>query len=478
MKKKTRFVIWTLAWLTSAVATAFSAELQINSLSAYDGRSNIVFQASGNVVINGGLLSLPVLPPGVENGRLEIQSGRNIIVASGTSIAAGPGWSVYFAARNAIVLESGSKIEADAGKVTLEASSVNLDGVIQADSIGTASGLIAIHANMAINLGTDSIISAQGDGQGISAGGSVIIKSDASFSDQTGSTIDIAGGRQGGEGGKAEISAPQISAINSTVNGQALDGFAGGVATIDPANVYLTANGAAKNGYTSIAFSAFSGTTINVMADQNIEIGGLWALASAASPASLTLIAGNNIAVDNNAGISAGNNWSVNLTAGIALPQGSTPTSGNDGIYLNGTAYLQTFDGSINLSASNEVVVGSGAIRTIGGGNIGVTTTYGNINSGTSVSGYNYYALGTGTAAKPYNTTFQFSGSGTGQTINYNQSNLGGIATAAGGNVTLNAGGNVISFPATTVAAGDPGIGAFGPEAGNVSITAGGSVYG
>ncbi len=171
-------------------------------------------------------------------------------------------------------------------------------------------------------------------------------------------------------------------------------------------------------------------------------------------------------------------NWGVDLTAGTALPHGSTPASGNDGIYLNGTAYLQTFKGDINLSAANEVIVGSGAIRTIGGGNIDITTAYGNINSGTSVSGFNYYALGTGTAAKPYYTPFQFNGSGTGQTINYNQSNLGGIATAAGGNVTLNAGGNVISFPTTTVAAGDPGIGAFGSKLGNVSITAGGSVYG
>jgi hypothetical protein len=478
MKKRPRFVIWTLAWLTFAVATAFSSDLQINSLSAYDGQSNIVFQATGNVVINGGLLTPPVLPPGVANGRLEIQSGRNIIVASGTSIVAGPGWSVYFTSRNAIVLESGSKIEADAGKVTLEASSVNQDGVIQADSIGTASGLIAIQASTSIKLGADSTISAQGDGQGISAGGTVVIKSDASFSDQAGSTIDIAGGGQGGNGGKAEISAPQIGAINSTVNGQALDGFAGGEVTIDPANVYLTANGAAKNGYTSIAFSSFSGTSISVTADQNIEIGGLWTLANSSSSALLTLIAGNNISFDNSAGISAGAKWGVDLTAGTALPQGSTPTSGNDGIYLNGTAYLQTFDGSINLSASNEVIVGSGAIRTIGGGSIGVTTTYGNINSGTSVAGYNYYALGTGTVAKPYYTPFQFSGSGAGQTINYNQSNLGGIATAAGGNVTLNAGSNVLSFPATTVAAGDAGIGAFGPEAGNVSITAGGNVYG
>ena len=44
--------------------------------------------------------------------------------------------------------------------------------------------------------------------------------------------------------------------------------------------------------------------------------------------------------------------------------------------------------------------------------------------------------------------------------------------------MTINAGGDVISFPTTTVAAGDPGTGAFGSAPGNVTITAGGSVYG
>ncbi len=65
---------------------------------------------------------------------------------------------------------------------------------------------------------------------------------------------------------------------------------------------------------------------------------------------------------------------------------------------------------------------------------------------------------------------------------------MSGIGTAAGGNVTINAGGNVISFPTTTVPSGtlssqigeepDPGTGAFGSQPGNVTITAGGSVYG
>ncbi len=73
------------------------------------------------------------------------------------------------------------------------------------------------------------------------------------------------------------------------MSGQAINGFADGVVTIDPANVYLTANGAAKTGESSIAFNSFSGASINVTADQNIEIGGLWTLAGSTSFALLTI---------------------------------------------------------------------------------------------------------------------------------------------------------------------------------------------
>ena len=59
---------------------------------------------------------------------------------------------------------------------------------------------------------------------------------------------------------------------------------------------------------------------------------------------------------------------------------------------------------------------------------------------------------------------------------------LGGISTAAGGNVTITAGGNVTSFlPVQSdynSAQYDGGTGAFGSQPGNVTITAGGNVSG
>lgn len=206
------------------------------------------------------------------------------------------------------------------------------------------------------------------------------------------------------------------------------------------------------------SFSSYAGqTNILLQASGNITFtGGSLSLPDLPSAGQLVVQAGNNITVEDGSGIIAGTNWTVSMVAGTAF-SGTTPSPGNDGIYLNGSAYLQAQNGDISLLATNEIVVGTGAIRTLAGGNIDVTTEYGNVNSGMSTVGYDYLTTA------PYYTP---------------DSNLGGIGTAAGGNVTINAGGDVISFPATTVAAGDPGSGAFGPEPGNVTINVGGNIYG
>ncbi|HKW31248.1 MAG TPA: hypothetical protein VJT54_18130, partial [Verrucomicrobiae bacterium] len=335
-------------------------------------------------------------------------------------------------------------------------------GLIQANSARNINGTIELVAGDTVNLGAHSVISARGDTQGTSPGGSVTIKSDNSFSDQAGSTINVSGGAQGGNGGRVEISAPQMGDINTGVSGQAVDGFSGGILTIDPANIWLASadtDPAAPSDYSIVNVNSFSGLSqINLQADNNISLNIFWALADQTVAASLGLSAGNDITLNDGSGIQAGQNWSLNMTAGTQATSKSQVASGNDGIYLNGSAYLQTANGDINLYAANEVIVNGGAIRTVGGGNIDVTTEFGNVNSGINTAGYDY------SPTAPYYRP---------------DLNLGGISTAAGGNVTITAGGDINSISATTVAAGDPGTGAFSPTApGNVTITAGGSVYG
>ncbi len=216
--------------------------------------------------------------------------------------------------------------------------------------------------------------------------------------------------------------------------------------------------------------STMNGGSIDVTAQYNIELQTAWTLADSTKPATLNLSAGNNIVLDNGTAIQAGQNWTVNLTAGTGLASGTLPAPDvrNDGIYLDGDAYIYTY-GNINLLAANEVIVNGGdygGVTTYGGGNIAVTAQYGNVNTGDNVYGYDF-----GQAAAPY------------YSVDYD---LGGISTAAGGNVTIKAGGNVISF--LPIQTGNPqdylnaqydgGSGAFGPQLGNVTINAGGNVYG
>ncbi len=91
-----------------------------------------------------------------------------------------------------------------------------------------------------------------------------------------------------------------------------------------------------------------------------------------------------------------------------------------------------------------------------------MTALYGDVNSGGNFYGYLF-----GQHNAPY----------------YRVSpDVGGISTAAGGNVTITAGGNVTSYLPVqndyNEGAYDGGSGAFGPEPGNVTITAGGNVSG
>ena len=180
----------------------------------------------------------------------------------------------------------------------------------------------------------------------------------------------------------------------------------------------------------------------------------------------------------------AGNHWSVSLSAGLQYLT-ARPASGTGGIYLNGSSFIQTQNGDINLWAAGDVIVnpgpayptldpagldpGNNGIRTLAGGNISVTALFGNVNTGGNINGYTFNT--TTTTTSPYYTVSTTS-----------TAPLGGISTAAGGNVTITAGGNVASYlPVENNyinAQYDAGSGAFGPEPGNVTVTAGGNVSG
>jgi filamentous hemagglutinin family protein len=437
---------------------------------------------------NHGTISAP-------EGNIGLYAGQEVLVSDRPD---GRGLSARVTLPSGSIDNSG-KLIADAGTIALNAQVVNQGGLIEANSVRDVNGTIELVASDSVNLGSSSVITAKGDSQGVSAGGSVTIKSDAGFSDKAGSTIDVAGGAQGGNGGQVEISASRMSSIDSTISGHAAQGFTSGKLFIDPANILLADFGDNAPGSGTVnpgdppsagspdtltlnvnslnnLISQNALSQINLQATKNIEVSTLWTLPDSQDPkASLTLRAGNKITIDDASAIDAGKNWTINMFAGPQNPS-SRPAAGTAGIYVNGTGYIQTQNGNINLWAANEVIVASGppdlvlnnGIRTLGGGSINVTTVFGSVNSGSNPLGFEYQL------DAPYYTVST--------PASLLALTLGGISTAAGGDVTINSGKDVFSFlPVSSsgqYAAADGGSGAFGPEPGNVTITAAGSVYG
>jgi filamentous hemagglutinin family protein len=471
--------------LAGAGAWSFNAPPPAASIINY-GQINLSRGGSAFLIAhdieNRGAITAP-------EGNIGLYAGKQVLISDRPN---GGGLSAKVTLPDGSVDNSG-RLVADAGTIAMHAQVVNQGGLIQANSVREVNGTIELVASDAVNLGSHSVIQAKGDAQGASAGGSVVIKSDGSFVDQPGSTINVAGGPQGGNGGQVELSASRMNSIQTTFTGRAIEGFTSGQLFIDPANILLTDHGdsAPSSGTVNPADPPSAGSPdtltlnvntfnnlisqnalsqINLQATKDIELNTLWNLPDSQDPnASLTLQAGRNITLDDAAGVAAGKNWSVNMLAG---PQNlsAKPSAGTDGIYLNGSAFIQAQNGNIKLWAGNEVIVnqgntgdvGNNGIRTLAGGSISVTTLYGDVNAGANSQGYSQFRT-----RAPYNPVSPL---------------LGGISTAAGGDVTISAGGNVISFlppsGSGSDSSGDAGSGAFGPEPGNVTITAGGSVFG
>lgn len=413
-------------------------------------------------------------------GDIGLYAGKEVLLSSRPD---GRGLSAEVTLPEGSVNNSG-QIVADAGTIAIHAQVVNEGGLVQANSVRDVNGAIELVASDAVNLGPSSVISAKGDSQGTSAGGNITIKSSGTYSDQPGALIDISGGAQGGNGGQVEISAPQMSALEANIDGQAAPGFLDAKLSLDPLNIVLSSSGSTApasgnvgssdppgSGTLTLNVNSFAATLsqISLQAVNNIEVSTVWNLPDSTDPnAKLTLEAGNNITLDPYSAIAAGKNWSINLIAGTQLTSAAGRTAGNDGIYLKGSSYVQSQNGNIAATAGSDVIIdptSSGpttisGIRTLGGGSIDVTATFGDVNTGANPQGFTFRPAG------PYYSVSQ---------------TLGGISTAAGGDVTITAAGNITSFlPYGTGinAIGDAGSGAFGPEPGDVFVTAGGSIFG
>lgn len=418
----------------------------------------------GDHIANHGSISAP-------GGSVHLEAGSSVLLSQRPD---GLGLS------SAVRLPAGSidntgRVTADAGSIALHAAVVNQSGLLQADSIRERNGIIEVGAADTLTLGATSEISVRGDASAFSRGGQATLKAERRLEDAVGSRIDLRGGGAGGDGGSVELSAPELPAVRSRIDGSVQAGNRGGSLFIDPQDIVLGYAGSGSVGSGSVAFgegpgtlqldvnSAFVGLSrIRLQATRNIQLlaNTAWDLNAStgiSTPGSLLeLEAGNNISLANGSRIIAGEGWSVSLSAGrdFALPGGVRSGVGN--ITLTGSSVLESQAGSLSLVAGNQVTVGSGAIRTTGGGDISVQAVAGSINTGTRNQG------------------FQFRPDGY-----FVEPELGGISTAAGGHVSLQAGQDVISLlPLAGGLQTDAGSGAFGPQRADVTVRAGRDVQG
>ena len=402
-------------------------------------------------------------------------------------------------------------IVADGGTIAMNARVVNQNGLIQANSVRNVNGTIELVASDRLNLGANSHITAHGDNSAAdssglarqseaSAGGAVTLQSGNEFSDNVGSRIDVSGGSQGGNGGTVEISAFNISSLNSAIDARAQAGWRAGTLLLDPDYITLDASGSgsAGNGVVPVgsspggtldlnvggAFANLAVSQITLQAKYDITLAGgtSWNLSQSIGAnfggvpgGQLTLEAGRNIIFQDGSLLSDANNWSVTLQAGYdfalnAVQPGLGSIYLNGGAGLGGSGSIQTAAGSISLQAGQDITVGSGYVITTGGGSINARALAGNIDTGTDAQGYHFV-----NNASSLGAAYDLNG-GTTTGIH-----LGGISTAAGGDVTLFAGGNVTSYLPGAGDRGDAltaGSGAYGSQPGNVTIVAGGNVTG
>lgn len=428
------------------------------------GQGHSLFLIAENIANYGGLSA-----PG---GSVALTAGQNVLVSEspdGRSLSA------------QVQLPQGSvdnfgNITANAGQIALRARVVNEDGIIQADSVQNQNGTIILAASDQLTLGANSEISANGDSSSSgSAGGIITLQSGNNFSDSVGSRILATGGLQGGNGGSIEASARNVRSLNSTMDADAQSGWSAGTFFLDPVNIILgtsTAGGAIN---VNTAFAGFSSILLQASGNITLNPGTAWNLSTSTGKTSgqLILEAGGDITFGSNSKILDANNsnWSVTLEAGYNSAN-NTIQAGTGYIFLNngtesspngtGNGTIQLYGGSINLWAGKSILVGSGSVYTTGGGSIFADALSGDINAGTFNGGSK---IGSATSDYVFHPT------------SYNPNTvLGGISTAAGGNVTLVAGNNIISVP--TVPSGQwPGAsGAYG--AGNVTLVAGNQITG
>ncbi len=289
------------------------------------------------------------------------------------------------------------------------------------------------------NLNTSTGNSSPGSMLTLEAGNNINVQDGSKIVAGTGWSIQLAAG--------SDFKGPL--SVNSGVGGIYLNGTGAietgsGSLTLRAGNEVVAQKGALLTGGGKVDVSTLagditlalnangssSGTQVSMESGRDIFLNpSTWSLADGGISL-LDLQAARNIIFKDGAHVVAGKGWSVAMVAG-ADSKGALH-SGVGGIYFNGgpdvsrassagsgSGSLETADGTIDLQAGNEIIVGQGFVRTDAGGNITIKTLSGDIDPGfnqNSFVGDDY----TGLKVDP--------------------NGAGGIATVLGGGVSLDSG--------------------------------------
>lgn len=232
-------------------------------------------------------------------------------------------------------IDNTGKLIADGGTIALRAQVVNQNGLIQANSVRNQNGVIELVASDTVNLGPNSLLQANGDTSSSSDGGQIMIKSAGTFVDDPSSRIEVRGGAAGGNGGSVEISATSMTTVNSQLDGTAQAGWRGGRLLLDPYDIILGNSGSDSAGSGTINAGDSPGSTLQL--NVNSAFIGF---------SQITLQAMHDIS------LASGTVWDLVASTGLSLP-GCTLTllAGNNIIFGSGSS-IQAGDGwSVNLSA-------------------------------------------------------------------------------------------------------------------------------
>lgn len=321
---------------------------------------------SQNPVINAGSIT-------AQNGYVNLLAKEVVnegIIAAQTgsvNLAAGSGMSLDYngdgkmtvavtdgayqsavANKKLIQADGGLVVMTASGKDTLMDSAVNNSGMIQANTLGEATGQISLTGD---NIATTGTISADGGSNG--HGGT--IKIIANHKTAVDGQLSAQGGQLSGDGGFIETSGDIVRiGDRSSIQANAPQGKAGQW-LIDPVNITISNNGGdgldGTNINTDTLTNALQGTSVTLDTDRagndagTITVNGEISVQNSNRSATLTLKA----------------NKAININADISLPNLTLETTDADSSITN-RANINIGNGTLNITTGKNGVLNVGSI--------------------------------------------------------------------------------------------------------------------